>query len=106
MPTLFLSRIEPLEARIAPAGVFTYIDVDGDLVTIKTSKGTNTQLADIVVPFLSSEGVPNGQELNFRKSLRQQCRRGPRQNQHGHNKDSADGFERADHHHRPSRDMG
>ncbi len=63
MPTPFLSRIEPLEARIAPAAVFTYIDVDGDLVTIKTSKGNNNQLADIVVPFLSSEGVPNGQEL-------------------------------------------
>ncbi len=63
MPSPFTSRIEPLEARIAPAAVFTYIDVDGDLVTIKTSKGTNVQLADIVVPFLSSEGVPNGQEL-------------------------------------------
>ena len=60
MPAFF---IEPLEARIAPAAIFTYIDVDGDLVTIKTSKGTDTQLADIVVPFLSSEGVPNGQEL-------------------------------------------
>lgn len=32
--------IEPLEARIAPASVFTYIDVDGDLVTIKSSVGT------------------------------------------------------------------
>lgn len=62
MPTLFASAIEPLEARIAPAS-FGYIDVDGDIVTIKTSKGTDTQLANIVVPYLSLEGVANGQEL-------------------------------------------
>lgn len=37
--------IEPLESRIAPAAVFTYTDVDGDLVTVKTSKGTNAGLA-------------------------------------------------------------
>ena len=57
------SLIETLESRIAPAGVFTYIDVDGDIVTVKTSKGTNQDLADIIVPYLSNEGVPNGQEL-------------------------------------------
>lgn len=38
-------RIEPLETRIAPAGIFTYIDVDGDKVTIKTTKGDNDALA-------------------------------------------------------------
>ncbi|MGB8169285.1 MAG: hypothetical protein WCF18_17435 [Chthoniobacteraceae bacterium] len=32
-------RIEPLEARIAPAVFFTVADVDGDLVTISISKG-------------------------------------------------------------------
>ncbi|MGB8170755.1 MAG: hypothetical protein WCF18_24840 [Chthoniobacteraceae bacterium] len=61
MSTPFTSAIEPLEARIAPAAVFTYIDVDGDIVTIKTSKGTDTQLIDILVR--SSEGVANGEEL-------------------------------------------
>ena len=40
--------IEPLETRIAPAAVFTFTDVDGDLVTIKTSKGTNADLAAIL----------------------------------------------------------
>ncbi len=33
------SAPEPLEARIAPAILFTYTDVDGDLVTVKISKG-------------------------------------------------------------------
>lgn len=32
--------IEPLEPRIAPASIFTYTDVDGDLVTVTISKGT------------------------------------------------------------------
>jgi hypothetical protein len=36
------SIIEPLEARIAPASVFNFTDVDGDLVTVKTSLGTLT----------------------------------------------------------------
>jgi hypothetical protein len=38
------STIEPLESRIAPAAVFTFTDVDGDTVTVKTSKGTNVDL--------------------------------------------------------------
>src|SRR3712207_3601922 len=42
------SDIEPLEARIAPAAVFTYTDVDGDKVTIKTSQGSNAELADAI----------------------------------------------------------
>lgn len=33
------SSLEVLEARIAPASVLTYIDIDGDKVTIKSSKG-------------------------------------------------------------------
>lgn len=41
------NSIEQLEARIAPAGfATTFTDVDGDLVTIKVSKGT---LADAVI---------------------------------------------------------
>jgi hypothetical protein len=38
------SIIEPLEARIAPAAVLTLMDVDGDIVTITSSKGTDAQL--------------------------------------------------------------
>lgn len=45
-PATVLPRtIEPLEARIAPAAVFTFTEADGDLVTIKTSLGSNAQLA-------------------------------------------------------------
>jgi hypothetical protein len=40
--------IERLEARIAPAAVFTYTDVDGDHVTIQTSKGTVAALTAIL----------------------------------------------------------
>jgi hypothetical protein len=38
-------NIEPLETRIAPAAVFTFTDVDGDLVKITTSLGSNADLA-------------------------------------------------------------
>lgn len=38
------SIIEGLETRIAPAAIFTFTDADGDLVTVETSKGTNTEL--------------------------------------------------------------
>src|SRR5262245_44352669 len=47
MNTRTIPTIEALEARIAPAAVFspdgrtaTFTDVDGDLVTVKVSKGT------------------------------------------------------------------
>lgn len=40
-----LMNIEPLETRIAPAAVFTFTDTDGDKVTVKTSKGTDADLA-------------------------------------------------------------
>ena len=39
------SYVELLESRIAPAAIYHFTDVDGDLVTIKTSKGTDAQLA-------------------------------------------------------------
>ena len=45
--------IEPLEARIAPAAVFLYTDVDGDLITVKTSKGTSAQLEAITHSYLA-----------------------------------------------------
>lgn len=38
-------KIELLEPRIAPAAVFTYTDVDGDKVTIRTSAGNDGLLA-------------------------------------------------------------
>src|SRR3954466_13672589 len=51
-PSRFFSSIEHLEQRIAPAGiVYNYIDVDGDAVTVKISKGT---LADAVFTKTSS----------------------------------------------------
>src|SRR5688572_21329516 len=40
--------IESMEARIAPAAVFTFTDVDGDRVTIKSSVGTKELLAAAV----------------------------------------------------------
>ena len=40
------SSIETLESRIAPAAVFTFTDVDGDVVKIVTSKGSNFDLAN------------------------------------------------------------
>jgi hypothetical protein len=39
-----IPSIEPLEARIAPAAVLTLMDIDGDIVTITSSKGTDAQL--------------------------------------------------------------
>jgi len=59
----FSSSIEPLESRIAPAAVFTFTDVDGDRVTVKTSKGTNDQLAAVITPYLVSSGLLGGKEL-------------------------------------------
>jgi hypothetical protein len=38
------SMIEPLEARIAPAAILTYFDMDGDLVKITSSKGKAADL--------------------------------------------------------------
>lgn len=38
--------IESLESRIAPAATLTFMDVDGDLATISTSKGSNADLSE------------------------------------------------------------
>jgi hypothetical protein len=56
MPLRFIPTLEPLETRIAPAGILTFTDVDGDVVTIKTSKGTDAQLAAAVVREASGLG--------------------------------------------------
>src|SRR5690348_8570534 len=42
------TSIEPLEPRIAPAAVVMVTDVDGDLVAVKTSKGTVDQLKAVL----------------------------------------------------------
>jgi hypothetical protein len=47
MPTAtrcIAAGLEVLEARIAPAAVFSYLEADGDMVTIKTSTGTSPHL--------------------------------------------------------------
>ena len=51
------SIVETLEARIAPAAVFTLTDVDGDAVTVKTSKGTNAQLVSVFTTQAVGMGV-------------------------------------------------
>ena len=48
---------EPLEARLALAGLVTFVDVDGDAVTVKSSKGTTADLQAAVV--LQASGVGN-----------------------------------------------
>jgi hypothetical protein len=53
------TSIEPLESRIAPAAIFKFTDVDGDAVTIATSKGTNADLAVVV----TVQDVGLGKEL-------------------------------------------
>jgi hypothetical protein len=50
------STIEPLEIRIAPAAVMAFIDVDGDQITIRTSKGTTPELENIVVRGMAGAG--------------------------------------------------
>ena len=69
LPALVVDRpcaIEPLEARIAPAAVFTYTDVDGDKVTVTTSKGTSADLSAIITPHLVGSGIGMQlQEIDF-----------------------------------------
>jgi hypothetical protein len=52
---------ERLESRDVP-GTLSTIDVDGDLVTIATSKGTDAQLAAVLS--LAASGVPGGQRID------------------------------------------
>jgi len=53
---------EPLETRIAPA-TFTFIDVDGDDVTIKTSKGSDDDLKAMGVLVFSDMNAANPRQL-------------------------------------------
>jgi hypothetical protein len=41
--------LHELEHRLTPAAVFKYTDVDGDTVTVRSSKGTNSQLASVIL---------------------------------------------------------
>lgn len=52
-----LFGLEPLEKRLALAGVVTFSDVDGDAVTVKSSKGTTADLQAAVV--LQASGAGN-----------------------------------------------
>jgi len=51
--------LESLESRLALAAVVTYTDIDGDIVTAKTSKGTSADLETALV----RSGGANGQLL-------------------------------------------
>jgi hypothetical protein len=53
------STLEQLEPRVAPAAVFTYTDVDGDQVTIKTNEGTNVAL-ESAIGFVAIPGPISG----------------------------------------------
>lgn len=55
------SAVEPLEPRIAPAAVLTFIDVDGDVVKITSSKGSKAALEAAV------STVPDG--MGFKINL-------------------------------------
>ncbi len=46
------NSIELLEARIAPAAVFSYTDIDGDKVKITSSVGTDTDLMNAAQPHI------------------------------------------------------
>ena len=58
------TAIEALEARIAPAAIFTFNDVDGDAVTVKTSKGTNAELAAVITTTTPAGSVMGGKSLD------------------------------------------
>jgi hypothetical protein len=58
------SSLEALEARIAPAKLLTLVDVDGDLITITTSKGTDAQLAAVVSTSSPAGAVTGGVQIN------------------------------------------
>jgi hypothetical protein len=49
--------LEILEARIAPAGIFTFTDTDGDAVTVSSTRGTDADLAAAIQPFLAASGA-------------------------------------------------
>jgi hypothetical protein len=57
--------IEPLESRIAPAAILTFTDSDGDAITVKASKGTDTQLATAV----ARDGLGNITAITLSNSI-------------------------------------
>src|SRR5262245_38936665 len=57
-------HLELLESRLTPTAFFTYTDVDGDPVTVTTSRGTNADLAAILV-FSEKAGPRQLQTIDF-----------------------------------------
>lgn len=57
-------HLEAFESRIVPAGVVKYTEVDGDVVTVKASKGTTADLED-VLGFQSGATDVDGVYLDF-----------------------------------------
>jgi len=61
MTTAFSARpassLEVLETRIAPAAIVTFTDLDGDRVTVSSSRGTTADLNAVVQPFLVATGL-------------------------------------------------
>ena len=56
-----LHRFENLESRLAMAGLVAFTDVDGDIVTVQTNRGTNALLAAAIT--LSPQGTVGGFQL-------------------------------------------
>lgn len=55
--------VEPLEDRIAPASTFTFTDVDGDLVTISSSKGDLANAAMTLNDMNANSGIAGSKQL-------------------------------------------
>lgn len=56
-----LRRFESLEPRLAPAGIVVFNDVDGDLVTVRSSEGT-TEMLEAAVTRVPT-GIPGRSQL-------------------------------------------
>lgn len=54
-------RFESLEPRLALAGLVTFMDSDGDTVTVQTNRGTTAQLAAALT--LAPSGIAGGSQL-------------------------------------------
>jgi hypothetical protein len=66
------SSLELLESRIAPAKLLSLVDVDGDLISITTTKGTDAQLLAVVSKTNPAGAVPGGvaiSEINLADNL-------------------------------------
>lgn len=55
------NALEVLEDRIAPAGLATFVDVDGDVVTVKSSVGTSLALQAAVTAAVGGDNLTPSQ---------------------------------------------